>query len=176
MSLGQRAFIAFCVLLAIVAAGAAVALWPRPAKAETCEPHDAIVAYLTAAGEYKAAQGVTKDNDLMEVFVSPSGTWSILITEPGGDTCFYRVGNEWQGELKWQRASHHYTEPHSWISEHINNEGTGCCGPGDIAVVPHWEAAGVVVGSKVTADFPTHGKKTVVVNKVFPSRVSLAAR
>ncbi len=39
---------------------------------------------------------VTADGRLLEVLISPSGTWSIIISVPGGSTCLVASGEGWR--------------------------------------------------------------------------------
>ena len=46
--------------------------------------------------EQRTAFGVTADGRLLEVVVSPRGSWTILLTRPGGLTCLVTSGDGWQ--------------------------------------------------------------------------------
>ncbi|MFQ6016957.1 MAG: hypothetical protein ACE5KF_02070 [Kiloniellaceae bacterium] len=47
-------------------------------------------------GEQRTAFGITLDGRLVEVLASPSGSWTILVTYPGGQTCVMAAGDGWQ--------------------------------------------------------------------------------
>ena len=46
--------------------------------------------------EQRTAFGVTADGRLLEVVVSPRGSWTILLTRPGGLTCLVTSGDGWR--------------------------------------------------------------------------------
>jgi len=84
--------------------GLAVAM---PAKAETetmnCAEREAIVAKLTNYKEEAEAIGLNKDGTLLEVFVSPQGTWTVLLSSPQGQSCIAAIGEAWQLKITSQR-------------------------------------------------------------------------
>ncbi len=46
--------------------------------------------------EQQVAIGVTSNGKMVEVLASPKGnTWSIVLTEPGGPSCFVAAGANW---------------------------------------------------------------------------------
>lgn len=72
--------------LAILAAG--------PASAgPNCAPRDQVVAALAERyGETRQVAGITGDS-LMEVFASPAGTWTLVISRPDGVSCLVAAGD-----------------------------------------------------------------------------------
>lgn len=46
--------------------------------------------------ERPVSRGVTATGALLEVFAGPSGSWSILVTVPGGPTCLVSSGEGWR--------------------------------------------------------------------------------
>lgn len=46
--------------------------------------------------ERRHSIAVTADGRLLEVLISPSGTWSIIISVPGGSTCLVASGEGWR--------------------------------------------------------------------------------
>lgn len=46
--------------------------------------------------ERPVSRGVTSTGALLEVFAGPSGSWSILVTVPGGPTCLLSSGEGWR--------------------------------------------------------------------------------
>ena len=40
--------------------------------------------------------GLTESGGVFELFVSPSGTWTILVTVPGGKSCYLASGEGWE--------------------------------------------------------------------------------
>ncbi len=55
------------------------------------------------SGRYKerpAAVGVVSNGSILEVLTSDKGTWTILITQPGGITCMMSSGDSWEAMPK----------------------------------------------------------------------------
>ena len=46
--------------------------------------------------EKRTAFGLTSDGRVLEVFAAPSGSWTILVTYPGGLSCLVTSGIDWQ--------------------------------------------------------------------------------
>ena len=76
-------------------------LWisaPTSSVAETvCGERSDIFGQLESRhGETPQAIGITGDGKLIEVLVSPTGGWSLLMTHPRGPTCVIAVGESWE--------------------------------------------------------------------------------
>lgn len=70
---------------------------PAEAQGPQCAPREAILKSLSK--NYKEApvnMGVTSTGSLLEVLASPSGSWTILVTVPGGPTCMVSSGEGWR--------------------------------------------------------------------------------
>jgi uncharacterized protein YfiM (DUF2279 family) len=62
-----------------------------------CGKHDDIVKALTTKyTESRRAMGVVSAKAVMEIFMSPKGTWTILVTGTNGTSCITASGEEWQ--------------------------------------------------------------------------------
>lgn len=77
-------------------------LWASAAFA-ACYPRVAVVEQLVRQyHEKQSATGTTTDTDgrlaLIEVWSSPTGTFTILITRPNGVTCVAATGGDWHQE------------------------------------------------------------------------------
>lgn len=85
--------------LALVALVAAFFIAPAQAQG-VCGPRDNIVKRL-ADGHQEAryAMGLAANGSLVEVFVAPSGSWTILVTRPGGPSCVAGAGMDWTLEV-----------------------------------------------------------------------------
>lgn len=87
---------------AFAALGAALMLPPLPAAGATqaqmvCGVRAAIVAAITGKyGEAPKAIGIAGQKNLAELFVSKSGSWTMLITQPHGPTCILATGESWE--------------------------------------------------------------------------------
>lgn len=79
-----------------ILAGLGAVLLAAPAAAQQgpqCGPRDAIVASLADGyQEQVVSRAVTSTGALLEVLTAPSGSWSILVTVPGGPTCLVSSG------------------------------------------------------------------------------------
>jgi len=66
-------------------------------SAQRCGDHETLVQRLADKFvEQQIAFGVTANGKMVEVLASPEGnTWSIVLTEPGGPSCFVAAGANW---------------------------------------------------------------------------------
>lgn len=46
--------------------------------------------------EVPRARGIAGHINLLEAFTSPSGSWSLLLTQPRGSTCIVGAGHSWE--------------------------------------------------------------------------------
>ena len=78
----------------------AMILTAFPAKAQTgnCAAHAAVVVRLGEHyGESRQTIGLGSDNTVVELYASPeTGSWTILVTRPGGPTCLVAAGQAYQ--------------------------------------------------------------------------------
>lgn len=84
-------------LAAVFFAGRALDL-AAPAQAQSvCGDRTEIIKVLAAKyHELPRAFGIAGQRNLTELFVSESGSFTILITQPMGVTCILATGLEWQ--------------------------------------------------------------------------------
>lgn len=65
--------------------------------APQCGHHDNIVDVLgNKFKETRRVMGVVNSKAVMEIFMSPRGTWTMLITDTSGLSCITASGEEWQ--------------------------------------------------------------------------------
>ena len=88
-----------CVLrfVAVFAAISPFAVTDEAQAALACGSHDKIVTVL--ANRFKESRhvmGVVNANAVMEIFMSPQGTWTIVVTDTRGKSCITAAGEEWQ--------------------------------------------------------------------------------
>jgi hypothetical protein len=98
--------IAVPALVCAVAAGATYAQTPadqmqRPsetvAQPRTCMPHDGAGDKLHSEfGEKIVGHGVSSDGTLLEIYLAPSGTFTVIKTTPAGLSCVVDFGEGWQ--------------------------------------------------------------------------------
>lgn len=93
--IGTRTFLAS---LAIIPATAALA-FAAPATAQNisaCAPQETLAEKLGQEfGEAVTAQGVDGQGNLLQVYTSENGTWTIAVTLPGGPSCIVSSGDGW---------------------------------------------------------------------------------
>ena len=65
--------------------------------APQCGDHDKIVDVLGHKfKEERRVMGVVNSTAVMEIFMSPQGTWTMVITDTSGMSCITAAGEEWQ--------------------------------------------------------------------------------
>ncbi len=85
--------------VAIFAAVIGTLLSPLPAAADflACGPHAEIVKELeTRYEERQQGIGLASNGAVIEVFTSATGSWTILMTFPNGQSCTLAAGEGWQ--------------------------------------------------------------------------------
>jgi hypothetical protein len=69
---------------------------PGAAMADGCASREKLMSMLAERhGEAPIATGLTSEGFLLEVTVSPAGTWTIVMTDPGGRACGVAAGEAW---------------------------------------------------------------------------------
>ena len=98
---GGNPFILLWIGVAVVGLIAVVIsfLMTSPAQAATlkCGLHKQVTEFL--ANKYKETRvgmGLINAGQMMELYISETGSWTMLITRPDGVTCFGPVGKNWQ--------------------------------------------------------------------------------
>ena len=90
------------LLATVVAAGALTLSTYMPANAAmACGPHKKLTKALT--GKYKEARkglGLVASRRVMEVFVSESGSWTLVMTDLNGVSCIIAAGHSWEDAPK----------------------------------------------------------------------------
>lgn len=71
------------------------------AEAAQCAPRDQVVAGLaTGFDEVRQGAGLTAGPDgraqILEIFASQAGSWTIVVTLPDGQTCLVASGQSWE--------------------------------------------------------------------------------
>jgi len=89
-AMGRRGLSLIIMLTAFLAAA--------PAFAQAlCAKHADLLNHLAQRyGEKPHAIGLTDGGSLIEVVVSPKGTWTILVTQPTGPSCIVATGKQWE--------------------------------------------------------------------------------
>lgn len=75
-------------------------LLSSPAEGQlACGPHDTIARQLLAQfAEIPVGLGLTHDGVLLELYASPDGTWTALVSNPAGVSCIVTFGVGWQSK------------------------------------------------------------------------------
>lgn len=82
----------------LVVVGSATALATH--GGEKCGEREAILEHLEGKyGEVVKHVAVTGKGALVEWMVAPGGSWSMLLTIPGGATCLMSSGEGWQDKV-----------------------------------------------------------------------------
>lgn len=104
LSRGPRYLAAAAAALAALAGASLLASTPaaqaqQAPQAPQCAERAAVLERLSAQyHEEPVSIGVTATGSLLEVLASPEGgTWTIIITVPGGPTCLVSSGEGWRG-------------------------------------------------------------------------------
>jgi lipase chaperone LimK len=70
---------------------------PASAMQAVCGAHRDVLEQLKRAySETPASMGLASNGTIIEVLVSSSGTWTIVMTQPNGIACLMAVGEGWQ--------------------------------------------------------------------------------
>lgn len=66
------------------------------ARTVRCGSHKDVVAFLgTMYKETRIGMGLINAGQMMELYMSEEGSWTMLITRPDGVACFGPVGKNW---------------------------------------------------------------------------------
>jgi hypothetical protein len=67
------------------------------AAAMQCAKHDSMAKALTGKfKEARRAMGLVNSTGVMELYMSPQGTWTVVVTDTKGIACIAASGEEWQ--------------------------------------------------------------------------------
>jgi len=85
-------------VVGVLALTTTLAAAPALAQQPQCAARDAVLERLSSSyHEEPVSLGVTATGSLLEVLASPEGSWTIIITVPGGPTCLVSSGEGWRG-------------------------------------------------------------------------------
>lgn len=91
-TIGRR--LAISAAAAVAAAG--LLATAASAAAAPCGPREMIAKELAGTfKETRTALGLLASGEVLEIFVSPSGTWTALISQPSGWACIVASGEAW---------------------------------------------------------------------------------
>ncbi len=84
------------ILLAIAFAALVATAAPALAQERCGERSDIIQQLQRRFQETQQAIGLASNGAMLEIYASPSGTWTVLMTYPNGKTCLMAVGDAWK--------------------------------------------------------------------------------
>jgi hypothetical protein len=85
------------VLAAALAALACASASNAFAVGVQCAKHNTLIGMLTKKySENPIAMGTVNEDRFMQLFVSPQGSWTILITKTNGEACIVAAGQNWE--------------------------------------------------------------------------------
>jgi hypothetical protein len=87
-------------LLATVAVLATLSV--PPASAQTvCGERAKMISYLGKDyKEIRTGMGIAANGSVVELYTAETGSWTMLMTRPGGPTCVMGSGEAWEIQLK----------------------------------------------------------------------------
>ena len=72
-------------------------LAPAASAQPVCGAHRAVSDNLKKSyAEAPVSMGVTTGGGVIEVYASPEGTWTLVITQPNGMSCLIAAGQDWE--------------------------------------------------------------------------------
>ena len=86
----KRNYLLSCAVIATCA------IFTPALAAAVCLERDVLIGRLaTGYDEAQVGAGLASDGSVIEIFVSETGTWTIIITTPSGRSCAVAVGIDW---------------------------------------------------------------------------------
>ena len=81
----------------VIAAASLLGMTNAAAAATPCGSHDKVAQLLTTKHqEARRIMGIVSAHAVMEIFMSPKGTWTVLVTDTNGTACIIASGEDWQ--------------------------------------------------------------------------------
>lgn len=75
----------------------AIFLAPTAEAQPICGPHKMISENLKKKfTETPKSMGVTNSGSIVEVYLSPKGSWTLVMTQPNGMSCLIAAGQDWE--------------------------------------------------------------------------------
>lgn len=92
----KKATITILLVLAFLASGARAQEFIEPSNFD-CADHAKLTERLTKKfKETRLGVGITKGNEMVEVFVGPDGSFTIILTNAKKKSCVATLGDNWQ--------------------------------------------------------------------------------
>ncbi len=94
MSRAKQVFLSAAIAVGVSVGAAQAQVGHYPAG---CAARDDIVRYLESRyGETLMGAGRQSPNAIMELYVSETGSWTVIVTRPDGTSCPIAVGEDWR--------------------------------------------------------------------------------
>ena len=86
------------IIFSLIAASTLLISAPSAHAAQLCAPRDTAVTHLDKQFEEKVSgRGLAANGKRMiELYVSESGSWTMLASDPRGHSCIVASGEDWQ--------------------------------------------------------------------------------
>lgn len=85
---------------------------PAAAQAPICGPRGVVLQQLEQQfGEVPAGRGLTSEGAVLELLVSPAGTWTLLMSLPNGLSCLAAAGELWESVARPEDREARSPEP-----------------------------------------------------------------
>ena len=79
---------------------------PAASAQPVCGSHGTVSDKLKESyAEAPVSMGVTLGGGVIEVYASPKGTWTLVITQPNGVSCLIAAGQDWEELPKQEMIS-----------------------------------------------------------------------
>lgn len=85
------------IMISMAAVLLLAAAQPAQAQMVCGERVDIVKALEDGHEEQRSAAGISGNGGLVELFTANTGTWTLLMTVPGGPTCLLGSGEAWEG-------------------------------------------------------------------------------
>lgn len=92
----MRTLARLLVTLSFLGAGAVVAAAPARALTACGERGPILTALAQKYEEARRAYGLMGQSGLVELYVSRAGTWTVVVSSPGGRACIVAAGHSWE--------------------------------------------------------------------------------
>lgn len=85
------------ILSTLILIAGSIAHPPAALAQPVCGTHQSIAENLKKSyAETPVSMGITSGGGIIEVFSSPKGTWTLVITQPNGVSCLIAAGQDWE--------------------------------------------------------------------------------
>ncbi len=93
----MRKLLNWVVMTLVAGGGVAAAITGTASAATVCSERPMCLSHRAADyRENPVAMGLAANGKMLEILVSRSGSWTILITSPDGRSCVVAVGENWE--------------------------------------------------------------------------------